>query len=216
MKRISIFYHCYMSCVEIPTSWDNCLRIAATQLDALNCCGLTENAAKIFVGVNGTESDHCAIAAMCPEKAEVHHNKEGVAELPTMRQMQLWCAANPGHHVLYFHTKGAIHNGNPSYEAWRNCMEGVCLWRWRECVHKLDNGRDSVGAHWLTPEELPFIGKTAYWGGNFWWATSDFINTLPQIDVNLNRYEAEVWIGRGPKRPSIHDFKHHFPMQGCL
>jgi hypothetical protein len=136
-----------------------------------------------------------------------------------MRQMQVWCASNPGYHVLYFHTKGAIHNGNPVFEKWRQCMENVCVWRWRECLHKLDKGRDSAGSHWLAPEKYPVLrsasGNVSYWGGNFWWATSDFLNTLPQIDIMANRYEAEAWIGRGPKRPSVHDFQPHFPMQGC-
>jgi hypothetical protein len=147
--------------------------------------------------------------------ASVNKNLPGVGELPTQKVMQDWCKVNPGWNVLYFHTKGAIHNGNPVMEAWRHCMERACIWGWRDCVHNLENGIESCGAHWLTPEQYPIIGLTPYWAGNFWWATSDFVNTLPTIDVSLSRYEAEVWIGRGPKRPRVRDYAPHFPMQGC-
>lgn len=217
MKPIAIFYHAYFSGGEITTSLDTALRLCCEQLDTLNMVGLVDKAEFITIGVNGSEADVGALQSIIPwPKVQVVHNLTGTAELPTMKLMQDWCKTHPGYAVLYFHTKGAIHNGNPTVELWRRCMESAVLWGWRECVADLsDRGKDSAGAHWLTPARYPIIGKTPYWAGNFWWATSDFMNTLPTIDVSLSRYEAEVWIGRGPRPPRIRDYKPHFPMQGC-
>jgi len=217
MKPISIFYHALLSGGDPPANPDNCLRIFVEQMDTLNFTGLREAAKYIAVGISGTDENYMMARSIVPWNGMVFfHNKAGVGELPTMKHMQEWCSLNPGHAVLYFHTKGAIHNGSPPYEAWRRCMERVVLWKWRDCVTDLtDKGKDSAGAHWLTPAAYPFIGRTPYWGGNFWWATSDFINTLPPIDVTLSRYEAEVWIGRGRRYPKVRDYAPHFPMNRC-
>jgi hypothetical protein len=215
MKPIAIFYHVYLGGGEHPCNPEIVTGIVTEQLSAIHLSGLSDNTSLFHIGVNGTDEDTFMIAMMEP-KASVNKNGPGTAELPTMKVMQDWCKVNPGWHVLYLHTKGAIHNGNPVMDQWRRCMERACVWNWKECINAMENnGTESCGAHWLTPEVHPFIGNTAYWGGNFWWAKSDFINTLPTIDVSLSRYEAEVWIGRGPRRPRVRDFSPHFPMQGC-
>lgn len=215
MRKIAVFYHCYLSGGEVAVSVDNVIRIASAQFSALDKSGLSDSAQHISIGVSGSPADYMAIASMSPKSSEVSHNLAGVGELPTMKRMQDWCKNNPGWLVLYIHTKGAIHHGNPPYEAWRSCMERAVVWGWKKCVNDLLGRYESCGAHWLTPQRFPFIGETAYWGGNFWWARSDFLNTLPPIDVNLSRYEAEVWIGRGPRRPVVMDYAPHFPMSGC-
>lgn len=215
MRPIAVFYHAYFGGGEVPVTTENALRITALQLDHMNYSGLSQAADYFQVGVTGTDLDLLTVAAMCPDKAEVIHNTEGVAELPTLKRLQFWCKGNPEALVLYLHTKGVIHGNSPVYEAWRNCMQNVVVGKWHECVDHLQGGKESVGAHWLTPERYAFLGPWSYWGGNFWWATAKFINTLPPIDVNSNRYEAEVWIGRGPKRPRVKDYAPHFPMSGC-
>lgn len=214
MKPIAIFYHVYLGGGEIPCDHDNVIGIVTEQLSALNVSGVSKHASHICIGVKGSDMDAFMLKSMEPLSLVVRH-ESGIGELPTMKLMQDFCRKSPGWNILYLHTKGAIHGSGSAYSSWRLCMESVCLWRWSECVRLMDEGADSVGAHWLTPEAYPFIGSTAYWGGNFWWATSDFLNTLPEINVDLSRYEAEVWIGRGPKRPVVRDLKHHFPMSGC-
>lgn len=217
MKPIAIFYHVYMSGGVIPANPQNCLRICMEQLDTLNCCGLRDQAQEIHVGISGTEEESNMVRSIIPwPHFDVWRNNEGVGELPTMAIMQNWCRTHSGWAVLYFHTKGAIHNGSPIYEAWRRCMEQVVLWRWRDCVTDLsDKRKETVGAHWLHPRKYGFIGPVPYWAGNFWWATSDFINTLPPIDINADRYQAEVWIGKSTMPPRVRDYAPHFPMRGC-
>lgn len=201
---------------ENQVNRDRVIEIACEQLHDLDASELWDNAASKFICVSGSTYDLLTIGQLISKPDfELIRNADGVGELPTMKRMQDWCKDNPGHNVLYFHAKGSIHASGSAYDSWRHCMQRACVWNWKQCVHDLEHGCESVGAHWLTPELMPFIGRTAYWGGNFWWATSDFLNTLPPIDINANRYEAEVWIGRGPRRPRVRDYAPHFPTNGC-
>lgn len=90
---------------------------------------------------------------------------------------------------------------------------------WHECVHRLNLGFESVGAHWLTPEQYPHLVKSPFWGGNFWWARASLLAELPPLPVRAeNRedfYLAESWIGMG-RRPRVFDFHHEWPNEpGC-
>lgn len=213
-KPIAIFYHVYMSGGQIPCCVDNVTRIVTDQLASLNASHLVQSSEHFEIGVNGTELEWFIVKSMAGTQ-NTHRNTSGVGELPTMRRMQLFCKSHPGWAVCYFHTKGAIHNGNPIYESWRKCMESVVIWGWQKCVNDINRGYDTVGAHWLTPARFSFIGPVPYWGGNFFWASSDYLNTLPEIDINADRYQAEVWIGKFKRKPNVLDYKRHFPMTGC-
>ena len=83
-------------------------------------------------------------------------------------------------------------------------MQDHCIGRWRECIEKLDEGYDAVGANYFK-DFYPFAG-------NFWWATTEHIKKLDDpLDAdkyyNNNsptnyRYAFELWIGT--KEPKIH------------
>jgi hypothetical protein len=83
-------------------------------------------------------------------------------------------------------------------------MQKHCISRWEECVSKLDEGYDCVGANYYK-DFYPFAG-------NFWWATTDHLKRLESpLDAdkyyNNNsptnyRYAFELWIGT--KEPKIH------------
>ena len=173
------------------------------------------DAASVFViGVSGSKFDAFMMASLAPE-AVVTHNDVGVGELPTMKLMHMFCQKSPNWNVLYLHTKGAIYNGDPTVTAWRKCMENAVIWQWQRCVNDLSFSIESVGAHWLTPAKYPIIGDVPYWGGNFFWAKSEFLAGLPEIDINADRYQAEVWIGKGRRPPRIRDYAMHWPGAAC-
>ncbi len=98
--------------------------------------------------------------------------------------------------------KGLSHfPGSPTHEynaRWRYDMELVVLRRWRECVGFLESGYQTAGHRWYES----FTGN--YYAGNFWWATSNYLATLPVIQpaghLCGGRYEAETWIGKGNPR----------------
>jgi hypothetical protein len=96
------------------------------------------------------------------------------------------------------------------------------IWGWKQCVFDLDR-YESVGCHWLTNQSQDF--NQNLWAGNFWWAQASFLATLPSIykrtrievsgiDSLESRFEAEVWIGNGPKLPKVKDYHRQHPMKG--
>lgn len=215
MKPIAVFYHTYFGGGSVPVNTNNAIRIVSEQLGAMKVCGLLDAAHKVVVGVSGDVTDFMVMTGVVPEGVDLVHNTQGIGELPTMKVMQDYCKCNPEHYICYLHTKGVIHNGNPTFEAWRRCMERVVILKWKECARSLECGYDTVGAHWLTPSQFPFIGPVPYWGGNFFWATAEHLNKLPPIDIHADRYQAEVWIGKSKKWPKARDYARHFPMSGC-
>ena len=153
---------------------------------------------------------------MAPERATVVQYPDHFrGELPTLFELQRWAKENQDWYVFYHHTKGAIHKGEPLYDAWRRRMQDIGVNHWRRAVSDLDSGIESVGGHWLTPEQFPGLVKAPFWGGNFWWAKASFLNTLPQLRQTAeNRaqfYDAESWIGWGPRRPKIKDYYPGWP-----
>ena len=123
------------------------------------------------------------------------------------------------HYILYFHSKGATHTDLEYLKftgRWRNCMMYHLVQNWRKCVEDMDSGFESVGCHWMTNMSPP-SDKDSIWGGNFFWATAEFLSTLPDmldrdlikqhgVYAAISRYEGERWIGSGPRLPKIKDY----------
>lgn len=109
------------------------------------------------------------------------------------------------HPYLYCHTKGA-YNTAALNSNWRLSMTRHTVGRWRECLQWLKLV-DTIGCHWLTPGQYEQV-DTPFYGGNFWWATANYIRRLPPI-TREDRWEAERWIGRGA--PTTHDLYPGWP-----
>ena len=114
--------------------------------------------------------------------------------------------------ILYAHTKGALDNSSLN-ACWRRSMTRHVVGNWRKCVSLLENDSyDTVGCHWLMPEEHDCI-TTPMYGGNFWWARSGYLRTLPPLSHDT-RWRAEEWIGYG--QPKAYDLLPGWPsMQLC-
>jgi len=132
-----------------------------------------------------------------------------VFEGQTLKEVYSHSIKNDGY-VLYIHNKGVTENFYNTWgvfgedHKWRRYMQKHCISRWEECVAKLDEGYDCVGANYYK-DFYPFAG-------NFWWATTEHIKKLGDpLDAdkyyNNNsptnyRYAFELWIGT--KEPKIH------------
>lgn len=203
MKKLALFYH-----VPIHVNPEFCLKLVASQLSNIRRSSLLPHLDQMIVGINGHEADCKELQNLMPEKASLVYNDEcdwPAGEVPTLRYLREWLIAFSDHHVCYIHTKGLSHppgsGGHQHRNDWRMRMEDVVINRWRECVHRLEGGSDTAGQWW----NVAFNG--AYWAGNFWWATGKYLATLPYIETaghnEGGRYEAELWIGRGPNHPNI-------------
>lgn len=207
-RMIATFYHCWLG------ERDQGVAILAEQMQALQSSGLADECGEIHLC--GSGGDILLASALCPEKTQLENlGREVASEIPTIALLQQWSQGHDGDQVLYFHAKGASHPGDP-YAKWRRCMNRAVIWNWRECVRALQAGFDTAGAHWMTSRRFPMMPPNQrYWGGNFWWANTRYLNTLPPVD-SFSRYEAEIWIGRTDMPIRTLDLANHFPQNGCL
>jgi hypothetical protein len=214
MKPIAVFYHSVYS--------PNALPIIREAVDALEQTELAKAAEHLELCFNG----HPYGEVKLPENAIVTVHPEGSCnENLTIVAAHEFAKAHPEWNILYFHSKGATHGPDhwsiPLMTRWRACMMEHCVHKWKECIEVLQC-YEAVGAHWMEKQahNIPF----SMFGGNFWWARSEFLATVPSMyerhkerTGNLwdwdNRYEAEVWIGTGPRDPIV--FSYHPGHPGC-
>lgn len=86
-------------------------------------------------------------------------------------------------YILYLHTKG-VRNRSLRSKYWRQLMALYVIENWRVCVHILRTGMYTVGTM------MTYYPKPHY-SGNFWWADSTYLRTLPFIKDVQNRMNAE-------------------------
>lgn len=226
MKPIAIFYHCLF--YRGGDLLDHACKVTFEQMEMLNQSGLLNAAEEFHVGVNGGTESHEVADLLLPAKAKrLMHGLESRAENLTLVALEKWLPSHPGWNVLYFHAKGATRDSDSVYDHfiadWRGCMMKHCVLNWRTCVAHLDSGFDAVGAHWMS-HAGPLHNQNIF-AGNFWWAATDYLSSLPSIFKRdrikqsgiaslESRYEAEVWIGNGPRLPRTKDL-HRAQSPAC-
>jgi hypothetical protein len=215
MQKIAIFYHCILKGGSVPINTASACKIMAEQMAALDKSGLLAEADEFHIGINGDESDMqvARLFVPCPNAKFILHGSGVTTELLTLGCLRRWLSGHPDWYVLYHHIKGVTNPGKPLFAQWRHCMERACVWDWKRCVTDLEQGADTVGCHWLTPETHGKLVKSPYFGGTFWWATAKYLLMLPPLPAATwaNRFEAESWIGYGPSRPKVVDY-HPVPI----
>lgn len=102
--------------------------------------------------------------------------------------------------ILYINGLGVTDN-SVYKKSWRSYLSHFNITHFRECLNSLDNGYDVCGVDWRT-DPVP------HYSGNFWWANSEYVKTLPKIST-LNqpnsprvltlRHNAEMFIGMSNK-----------------
>lgn len=210
MKPLAVFYHSWYA--------PNAFPIIKEQMETLRDSGLLAEASHITVGLNGKPDGEVWI----PPVNIIVHPEGSANENLTMVEAHEFAKKNPDWYVLYFHSKGATHEPGhwciPLMTNWRNCMMEHCVKNWKTCVDDLQT-HEAVGVHWL---DASITKNFPYFGGNFWWARSEFLATIPSLyerhktrTGNLwdwdNRYEAEVWLGQAPRLPIVKDYHPGHP-----
>ena len=227
MKNLTVFYHLF-----VPNTSGMWVWWVDEQLGLIQESGLAENAKvkvcitmplglvgqikkdnAVYVEKNYSEVVLEYITERYPFAEIV--NVRDVGEQPnifegqTLKELYLHSLKTDGY-VLYLHNKGMTENFYNTWgvfgedHRWRRYMQHHCVTRWKECVEKLDEGYDCVGANYYK-DFYPFAG-------NFWWASTDHIKKLGDpLDAdkyyNNNspsnyRYAFELWVGT--QNPKIH------------
>jgi hypothetical protein len=84
--------------------------------------------------------------------------------------------------VGYIHLKGAGRPGHAEVQDWRRLMEFFIIDNYQHCVKWLLNDYNVVGCNWT-----PVSWIKPHFSGNFWWANSDYINSLKKLSPPSER-----------------------------
>jgi len=80
------------------------------------------------------------------------------------------CCQDDNFDVLYFHSKGTV-SGSPCVMGWREILDYYCITQWPSCLDKLKQASVVGVSDGYT--------NNIIMSGNFWWAKSEHIKTLP-------------------------------------
>jgi len=110
--------------------------------------------------------------------------------------------------ICYLNTKGTFSGfDNPCVSDWRHYMTYFILEKMIDCIGYIHDLYDAVGVDWKT---IP----NKHFSGNFWWASSKYIKSLPKIDPDnviienlpTKRHFSEFWIGyNNPNVKCLHN-----------
>lgn len=202
-NNIFIFSHNYL-----VGDWET---IVNEQLKLLLDTKLYGSATKIYYCVFAYENNayrkfiNLVIQHDPLNKIEIIKHEENKFELLTLKFLQdklKECEQET--FILYFHTKGltSIQNHKDlmtpdsillkNTTSWRKCLEYFNIECWKNCVDLLPI-YDTVGALYVN-NGGPVYNN--FYSGNFWWSKSSYLKKLPYFDVNGDRMQAELWIGK--------------------
>ena len=224
-KPIAIFYHCLFGIGEPFVLLPQAGCIVSNQMTDLINSGLWDAASEIHIGVNGGAESVPIAKHIIPPKAKItYHGLVSRAENLTLCMLHEFSKTYPGWNILYFHSKCASHPPNSDY---------AIAWPLRgECDATRFGVRTGVP---VWPTLMPVTMLPAWYSfgskgginlntssGNFWWATSDFIAPLPSmylrerikqdgISALSSRFEAEVFIANGDRRPTVKAYRDRLP-----
>lgn len=179
--------------------------IISDMLFSLERHGLYEVAHSITVCAAGTTSQIDELRELCSsfgtrfDRVKVLQTSNSTTnywEFLTINYVQTLAsqleAKNQPGHVLYLHTKGLYeHNGDfVSKWFWRKWMEDFVIKRHREARALLSFGYDTVGCNavnlYIAPHEEMKVNPLHAWhySGNFWWATTGHLASLPKLPTD--------------------------------
>jgi len=196
IKKI-VFWHNYL-----VNDWEE---VIADQFKTLYQSGLYDAVDNVFCGVIATRirfRKYCAFmknlvsSYTATNKLVAKFSKKNYFEYLTLSWLKEFCDTNDAY-VLYFHTKGISRpvgtNVKMGEHCWRKYMEYFDIWKWKNCVEKLEQGYDCCG--------VGYRHRKFY--GNFWWANSNYIKILKSVSTPKNtnlkrprkqRFYYEKWL----------------------
>ena len=196
--KIAVFYHVYA-----VNNWNE---IFAEQFNKMIKSKLISSAEKVFINVCKNEIAYKAIQEIATNhfnNIEVLFTEKNLFEYSTLKLLQDYCKENECY-VLYCHTKGVANQTfKENQEATRNYLDYFNIENWNDCIEILNDNYDCCGVNWWGDMPEP------HFSGNYWWANSEYINTLEALpepifegrsdaDIQITqRCFYEKWVGTG-------------------
>lgn len=178
--------------VHAKNDWQE---ISKTILDEMHRSGLWEKLDRLFVFTDGN-------SWFTTEKTELFKKAESDFEFPAIEKIkEIADAAEENIRILYLHTKGSSKNqlapDKDNMNDWFKLMLYATVSMHNVCFKALES-HDACGANYSECKGLHF---PHHFSGNFWWANSNYIKTLPPVSRTIpysgfhERHNAEFWIG---------------------
>ena len=202
MTKIALFWHIGI----FNNNIEKALNIIQRQYKKIEDSGILLDST-IYIGLINNNSDENSMAIdfinnivnSNPNINLLFIKNEG-HEGQTLGELYDWCLKNPEGYVCYIHSKGSSHQEyNKNIDDWTEYLEWCVIEKYNDSVKLLDQGYNTVGCNYS--KEV-----TKHYSGNFWWASSRWINTLKNPkNIKDRHWASEFWI--------IHDAKdlkkHH-------
>lgn len=195
-KKIIGFWHICMI--------NNFMEIISEQLELMIKSELYGKAENIFAGCAGTIDELEKVKKLFSNYPKIKiisvapvHNYE----FSTLESIKYKSDTDNESYLFYIHTKGVSYPDNEGGIYWRDYMNYYNITRWKRCVSKLKEGYDTCGVKLIEKGVFPM-----HYSGNFWWANSNYVKTLPKIDTlnKEDRFSAEMWLcSKSPKAFSL-------------
>jgi hypothetical protein len=187
---------------------NNYMEIIHDQLELMVKSSLYDECESISVGLIGSQENikqvNSVIRSHSKINVEYHSENLRYFEFKTLGVLFNHSLKEEPFYAFYIHTKGCSFPNNKGGKVWRDYMDYYVIKRWRDNIINLDKGYDTSGVKLLSGDKPP--AYLTHYSGNFWWADSNYIKTLPNIfNTKIDdRFQAEFWIGRGaPKAASL-------------
>lgn len=184
--------------------WQSLVKV---QVEHLRSSGLLDATAKLYVSCVALHDGDVDILKQIvnSDKLEIISAVDNprVFEYPALKLLREK-AEKEDCLFYYFHTKGVsfftekrkdhcFAKFKRRVDAWRILMEYFLMDKWQAAANVLLDGYDTYGCYRYPPKPAPYI----MYAGNFWWATSKYIRSLPHLDISgdiTDRFLAERWL----------------------
>lgn len=203
-KDIYVFFH--ICCIN------NYIDITNEVLDEIISCGLYEKCEKIYYSILGELDPILQERILTLNKLQLIHFSSDIQEVeyPSLINLYKFCQ-NHDAYVLYIHTKGVSLPKDNFRQNWRKRLIEKVIKEYKVCVSFLNEGCDISGCGWkqLSNDRVDYNqGEYEHFSGNYFWANSEYIQTLPKLDEIRDsfykykttdflkfRLQCEFWVG---------------------
>lgn len=184
MRRINIFFH--------VATINNYQQVFEEIFQEISQSGLFDKIDNLFLSVVGNGELNFK------KNNKITHIKNSelnYGEFYTLQLIEDFCKTNTDCQILYLHTKGVSTPNNECIIDWRKYMTYFNVNQHEKCLKSLKT-HNTCGVDLVTT-------PTTHYSGNFWWANSNYIKTLPKISEITSesyprilslRHNAEFWI----------------------
>jgi hypothetical protein len=214
-----LYYHFHIP--DTPSHWELLLY---EQLDCIEGSGL-QHQCEVEICVSSNQENYKKLQEIIKSYSflksswfdiTIEENKNHY-EGTTLLKLYIECSSYDN--IGYIHSKG-ITLLSKEVNRWRKVLEYGVIEKWNDNINALNKGYDVSGIFWM--------GN--HFSGNFWWAKSSYIETLPRpviekwdnhnvpVDSHWSsRYRYEGWIGiENPKANNVHQSKCIFNYQSIM